>query len=279
MRALLQVEHGLEKTNAPVLYGVFGRGHVLEPFVGAAITLDNALQLIAYMNGPCTCELKAANPGMDLLTSVNWAERTAAAAPVRDRPEPSFIMGFVGESGYAEFELRPAQEGEGMSPGTESPTGFGQPTSTSVPPPGTPSPAELNRPDLELNTIGGEAGRNRLSTAEPSQATVRPKSASPGPAGPAEVDRPKKPAVPSVPASPPVRESSLAAQGIANAEVGTDTELQLLAINRPPDAPAPEAEAARSQLIPLVGLSLAFLAIIALAGGTVMLLRRSGAHR
>ncbi len=117
VRQLLSIEPDLPSVKAPIAYGVFGRGHVLEPFVGAGITADSVRQLIAYMNGPCTCELKAANPGMDLLTAFNWAERVAGLPQVKERPASSFLMGAADEMGYAEFEVGGEEEGSEGEPG------------------------------------------------------------------------------------------------------------------------------------------------------------------
>ena len=72
---LLQVEDDLGQIPDPMVFGIFGRGHVLEPCVGRGITHDSVAELVMFMNGPCTCDLKMWNPGMDLLTSFDWDER------------------------------------------------------------------------------------------------------------------------------------------------------------------------------------------------------------
>ncbi len=72
---LLAVEDDLAEIPDAMVFGVFGRGHVLEPCIGKGITAEAVAELVAFMNGPCTCDLKMWNPGMDLLTSFDWDAR------------------------------------------------------------------------------------------------------------------------------------------------------------------------------------------------------------
>ncbi len=88
---LLQVEDDLRDLTGTMVFGVFGRGHVLPPFVGRGITAENLADLVAFINGPCACEIKAANPGVELLTDWNWdahlANFTGSGAAA-----PSFVL-------------------------------------------------------------------------------------------------------------------------------------------------------------------------------------------
>ncbi len=90
---LLCVEEDLKEIQRPMVFGTFGRAHVLEPFLGKGITYDNMLDLLAFMNGPCSCEIKAASPGMDLLTDWDWDARVSGWAfeedPAAAAPEPA----------------------------------------------------------------------------------------------------------------------------------------------------------------------------------------------
>jgi len=56
----------------PMAFPVFGRGRVLYALVGAGINRDNILRAGAFLTGPCLCEYKEQNPGMDLLMAVDW---------------------------------------------------------------------------------------------------------------------------------------------------------------------------------------------------------------
>ena len=72
VRQLLAVESDLAGIDKPMIFGVFGRGYALPPYLGKGITDPNICDLVAFMNGPCTCEIKAATEGVDLLTAFDW---------------------------------------------------------------------------------------------------------------------------------------------------------------------------------------------------------------
>lgn len=72
VRQMLAVEDDLKDLPQTMLFGVFGRGHILEPFVGRGISRENVLDLIGFMGGPCACEVKEIAPGTDLLITCNW---------------------------------------------------------------------------------------------------------------------------------------------------------------------------------------------------------------
>jgi len=61
-----------EYADEPMAFPVFGRGRVLCALVGAGIRADNIREIIAFLTGPCGCEIKALNPGVDLLMAANW---------------------------------------------------------------------------------------------------------------------------------------------------------------------------------------------------------------
>jgi hypothetical protein len=97
IRAMMTVEPDLAGlVDQPMVFGVFGRARVLEPFVGKGITVDNLTQLVDFVTGACSCQVKDANPGVDLLTAWNW---DAAAAGIAGKDSP---LGPAG-GGYAEI--------------------------------------------------------------------------------------------------------------------------------------------------------------------------------
>lgn len=61
-----------EYPNEPVVFPVFGRGRVLYALIGDGITTDNIRETIAFLVGPCGCEIKMMSPGVDLLLAANW---------------------------------------------------------------------------------------------------------------------------------------------------------------------------------------------------------------
>jgi hypothetical protein len=56
----------------PIIFPIFGRGRILTSLVGEAITEQNIAEATHFITGSCSCELKASNPGMDLLIPIDW---------------------------------------------------------------------------------------------------------------------------------------------------------------------------------------------------------------
>lgn len=56
----------------PILFPVFGRGRALYALVAEGINADNIREAVGFLTGPCGCEVKMLNPGVDLLMAVNW---------------------------------------------------------------------------------------------------------------------------------------------------------------------------------------------------------------
>ncbi len=70
---LLNSEPDLDEySDEPIMFPVFGRGRALYALVGEGITSDNIREAIAFLVGPCGCEIKMLNPGVDLLMAANW---------------------------------------------------------------------------------------------------------------------------------------------------------------------------------------------------------------
>ncbi len=70
---LLNSEPDLDEySDKPVMFPVFGRGRALYALIGEGITSDNIRETISFLVGPCGCEIKMMNPGMDILMAVNW---------------------------------------------------------------------------------------------------------------------------------------------------------------------------------------------------------------
>jgi len=61
-----------EYAGEPVAFPVFGRGRMLDAVVGRGINTRNILALCAFLAGPCACQIKDDNPGLDLLVSAAW---------------------------------------------------------------------------------------------------------------------------------------------------------------------------------------------------------------
>jgi len=70
---LLRSEPDLDEyADGPIVLPVFGRGRVLYALAGEGINTDNIREAIGFITGPCGCEIKMLNPGVDLVMAVNW---------------------------------------------------------------------------------------------------------------------------------------------------------------------------------------------------------------
>jgi hypothetical protein len=70
---LLNSEPDLDEySGEPVIFPVFGRGRALYALIGEGINTDNIREAVAFIVGPCGCEIKMLNPGVDLLMAANW---------------------------------------------------------------------------------------------------------------------------------------------------------------------------------------------------------------
>jgi hypothetical protein len=81
VRMLLNTEDDLPGRSDPMVFPAFGRGRVMPALVGAGITSENIREAAAFLVGPCSCELKRDNPGVDLLLTTDWGKAPASAPP------------------------------------------------------------------------------------------------------------------------------------------------------------------------------------------------------
>jgi hypothetical protein len=72
VRSLLLSEPDLENLKQPMVFPVFGRGRALYALVGKGINREIIAEACAFMTGACSCQVKAMNPGVDLLLTANW---------------------------------------------------------------------------------------------------------------------------------------------------------------------------------------------------------------
>ena len=104
VRMLLGSEPDLEEGFAgqPIVFPVYGRGLVLYALVGRGINPWTIEEAVNFLCGPCSCQIKAANPGLDLLMSIDWEGQI--------RPmTPAAVGGTVGTGSFLQ-RLDEAQE-------------------------------------------------------------------------------------------------------------------------------------------------------------------------
>lgn len=58
--------------NEPMVFPVFGRGRVLGCLFGDYISEDKIQDAVSFLAASCSCEVKALNPGVDLLIPAQW---------------------------------------------------------------------------------------------------------------------------------------------------------------------------------------------------------------
>ena len=120
---LINCDPELEQyASRPIAFPVYGRGRLLYVLAGDEINAVNIYQFCAFLAGPCSCEFKAMNPGLDLLMCVNW--------------EAGIYESWVANSEQLLFpglsNLRPAASESGISDGEEHREESGNVSSDSV---------------------------------------------------------------------------------------------------------------------------------------------------
>jgi hypothetical protein len=108
VRMLLGSEPDLASMQEPIALPVFGRGRVLYAFVGAGINAENVAEGCAFLVGRCSCEIKEANPGTDLLTAADWEGEISSFQVVREIVLPP-LPGAAGIAAAPAPDLSPAQ--------------------------------------------------------------------------------------------------------------------------------------------------------------------------
>ena len=87
---LLATERDLADLSGPIAFPIFGRGRALYGFVGKGINESNIADVCAFLVGDCSCEVKAQNPGLDMLLAADWEKALwGNVAPDRDTPSPT----------------------------------------------------------------------------------------------------------------------------------------------------------------------------------------------
>lgn len=70
---LLNSEEDVAKIPGVKAFPVFGQGRALYALIGRGMTERNVDEAISFLTGACSCEIKAQNPGVDLLMTADWS--------------------------------------------------------------------------------------------------------------------------------------------------------------------------------------------------------------
>jgi hypothetical protein len=92
---LLGSESDLAYLDGPMAFPVFGRGRSLYAIVGKGINEENVYHACQSIIAWCSCEIKAQNPGIDLLVSADWS-KPVGGQMVKDEELPPL-------TGFSEF--------------------------------------------------------------------------------------------------------------------------------------------------------------------------------
>jgi hypothetical protein len=93
LHMLLATEEDLDKVKGPILMPVFGRGRLLCSIYGKDLNPTQVTNVVRFLVGECTCQIKDLNPGVDLLIAADWADLLdKAGSPAVKRPDtpPAF---------------------------------------------------------------------------------------------------------------------------------------------------------------------------------------------
>ncbi|MHB9030058.1 MAG: hypothetical protein ACYC9O_14925, partial [Candidatus Latescibacterota bacterium] len=101
---LMRLEPDLEEyTRYPMAIPVFGRGRALYALVGKGINNRTIVESCLFMVEGCSCEVKALNPGLDLLMTADWEHGIGESwIPVEDTPPLTGLPVVPAASGKAD---------------------------------------------------------------------------------------------------------------------------------------------------------------------------------
>jgi hypothetical protein len=78
---LLATEEDLDKVKGPIVMPVFGKGRLLCTLYGKDLNPTQVTNVVRFLCGECTCQIKELNPGIDLLIAADWADLLEKAGP------------------------------------------------------------------------------------------------------------------------------------------------------------------------------------------------------
>jgi hypothetical protein len=99
LEMLLHTEPELMKENKPIAIPVYGRMRALTALVGEKVTEDYVIDICRFMSGPCSCVIKADNPGLDMLCNADWDRRIQPAIKDPELPELTGLSDMMKKAG------------------------------------------------------------------------------------------------------------------------------------------------------------------------------------
>ncbi len=117
---LLNSEEDLHELSGPMAFPVFARGRALYALVDKGINANTIEAACSFLIGPCSCEVKAQNPGTDLLMNVDWEGLvTPTARTDKELPPLAGLAGFVAADDPASADSTTDVESAGTPPAAQ----------------------------------------------------------------------------------------------------------------------------------------------------------------
>ncbi|MBZ0254710.1 hypothetical protein K8I31_01520, partial [bacterium] len=86
----------------PMVFPIFGQGRLLYALIGEGINSETMQDAGQFLVGPCSCQIKDENPGVDMLMPIVWSDHIKTEM-VRDRPLPAPIPALGGINATGEL--------------------------------------------------------------------------------------------------------------------------------------------------------------------------------
>ncbi|MDP8244618.1 MAG: hypothetical protein P9L94_11095 [Candidatus Hinthialibacter antarcticus] len=86
----------------PMAFPIFGQGRLLYALIGDGVNRETLQDAGQFLVGPCSCQIKDDNPGIDLMMPIVWADHIETEM-VRDRPLPAPIPALGGINATGEL--------------------------------------------------------------------------------------------------------------------------------------------------------------------------------
>jgi len=103
VRMLMNTEDDLKEFESePIVFPIYGRGIALWAIVGKGINEWNITEAAEFLTGPCSCQAKLLNPGVDLLIAMDW---DGVVENIADMSIANPLSG-IGDFGSREEEVR-----------------------------------------------------------------------------------------------------------------------------------------------------------------------------
>ena len=192
----------------PLVFPIYGRGLILYALAGAGINEWTITKAAEFLSGPCSCQVKASNPGTDILVAMDWDAQVKQTARER-MPPPSGMAGFQDRAAEAEARLAELDaERSGTRAGSTSRAAGPQAPATS-------GDGARSTAPRTLQTDRAPSSPDRAASSQPARQTPsaapRRQTATPEPPRTADADAPETSDAPDAsepaePAGPPAPE-------------------------------------------------------------------------